>query len=78
MFGKCLLTGLGISIVSTGLYAVFTNDNTNKDKKNEYLCIFCIILLVSFMIVFITSGNSESIVLKGGSNIGTLNNKPPL
>ena len=79
MFSSSLLTGLGISGVSTGVYAAFTSENEEnkyKNRKNEYLCIFCIILVVSILILFITAGKSESIVLKGGG-MSPINNKPP-
>jgi hypothetical protein len=79
MFSSSLLTGLGISGVSTGVYAAFTSEyeeNKYKDRKNEYLCIFCIILFVSVLILFVTSSKSESIVLKGGG-MSPINNKPP-
>ena len=79
MFGSSLLIGLGISGVSTGVYAAFTSDDETKkykDRKNEYLCIFCVILFVSFVILFITSQKNESLVLKGG-NMNPINNKPP-
>ena len=79
MFGSSLLTGLGISGVSTGIYAVFTSDkqeNKYKDRKNEYLCIFCIILLVAVLILFITGQKSNSLVLQGNGVI-PINNKPP-
>ena len=57
MIGSSLMTGLGISGVSTGLYAAFTSENEeNKyiDRKNEYLCIFCIIFAVAFILIYIT------------------------
>ena len=74
-----ILKGLGIAGVSTGIYGAFTSDNQenkNKDRKNEFICIFTIICIVSLLILFITSGKSESIVLKGGG-ISPINNKPP-
>jgi hypothetical protein len=68
---------LGISGLSTGAYALFTNDKNNKqDKKEDYAYIFCIVLLISFMIVFLTSGNSESIVPVSRS-ANPLNTKVP-
>ena len=79
MIGSSLITGLGISGVSTGLYAAFTSEdekNRYVDRKNEYLCIFCIIFIVSFLLIYITSGNSQSVVLKGGG-MSPINNKPP-
>ena len=77
-----LLKGLGIAGVSTGIYGAFTSDkieNKNKDRKNEYICIFTIILIVSLIILFITSGKSESVVLKGSgiNSMSSINNKPP-
>ena len=63
MIGYCLLLGTGISIASTGIYATITFDKYNQeDKKNEYISIFIIILIVSFIILFIFRGNSESLV----------------
>jgi hypothetical protein len=70
MFGQCLLLGTGISMASTGVYATFTSDkyNDNKDRKNEYISIFCIILFVSVIILFIFHGSSESLVQTNISN----------
>ena len=63
MSGYCLLLGTGISIISTGVYTIFTSDKNNQeDRKNEYISIFSIILIVSFIILFIFHGNSESLV----------------
>ena len=43
MFGHCLLVGTGISMVSTGCYALITDDKyDSRDRKNEYLTIFSI------------------------------------
>lgn len=75
-----LLKGLGISSISTGIYGAFTSDNQdnkNKDRKNEFICIFTIIFIVSILILFITSGKSDSVVLKGGGGMSSINNKPP-
>ena len=48
MFGQSLLLGTGISGISTGVYAAFTYDkNDLKDRKNEYIAIFSIILVIS-------------------------------
>jgi len=79
-FGPSLLTGIGISGVSTGVYAAFTSDNEenkNKDRKNEYLCIFCIILFVAVLILFITSQKTESLVTQRSGFSSPINNKPP-
>ena len=81
MIGSHVLTSLGIGGVSTGLYLVFTKDDRNphKDRKQESLCVFTIIMIVAFFILFITSGKSEGIVvreMKGGSG-GPMNTKPP-
>jgi hypothetical protein len=72
MFGQCLLLGTGISGISTGAYAAFTQDKYDpRDRKNEYIYIFCIILVVSFIMLFIFGGNSESLV---STNINSLSN----
>jgi hypothetical protein len=63
MFGQCLLLGTGISGISTGVYAVFTSDKYDqRDRKNEYITIFSIILFVSVLMIFLFQGNSESLV----------------
>ena len=82
MIGSHVLTSLGIGGVSTGLYLVFTKDDRNphKDRKQEALCVFTIIMIVAFFILFITSGNSESVIvreMKSGSGGGSMNTKPP-
>ena len=83
MFGQCLLTGVGISGVSTGIYAGFTNDkNDLRDRKNEYITIFSIILIVSVLILFIFHNQSESLVkssniVGGGSGSPIGGGKPP-
>ena len=71
MFGQCLLLGTGISGVSTGIYAAITRDKyDNRDRKNEYISIFSIIFIVSFIILFVFHGNSENLVISN-TNIGT-------
>ena len=84
MLGSCLLSGLGIGVISTGVYMAFTTVKKGSDRKIEYSTIFCIILLVSVLVLYITSGNKDKIVpvnMKGGSVVGinnpTVNNKPP-
>jgi len=84
MFGQCLLTGVGISGVSTGIYATFTNDkNDHRDRKNEYITIFSIILVVSVLILYIFHNQSESLVktntIMGGGGISPTigGGKPP-
>lgn len=84
MLGSCLLSGLGIGIISTGVYMAFTNEKKDTDRKVEYSTIFCIILLVSVLVLYITTGNKEELVpinmSKGaviGSKSPTVNNKPP-
>jgi len=79
MFGQCLLIGTGISGLSTGLYGVITDDKYDQsDRKNEYITIFTIILLVSTILMFMFSNNSNSLVptinLEG---VGQMNTKPP-
>ena len=80
MVGKCLLMGTGISIISTGLYFCITytkpNNYNDNNMKNEYLTIFSIILVVSFLILYIFSNNSEILMNTNVSN-NYPNNKPP-
>jgi len=55
--------GTGISGLSTSLYAAFTNDKYDqRDRKNEFITIFCIILIISFLILFIFNAGSDSLV----------------
>ena len=79
MFGHSLLSGLGISGVSTGIYAAVTNDPTDRRGRNsEYLSIFCIILIVSVLILFTFNGKSESLVTVNGSASPAMSGgKPP-
>ena len=74
--GSCLLYGVGISIFSTGIYMVL-ND---KRDKNDYICIFSIIFLVSVIILYITHGGGENLVHLGKESVGNfseINNIPP-
>ena len=80
MFGQCLLIGTGISCLSTGLYATITDDKYDKrDRKNEYITIFAIIIAVSTILIFIFNNHSDSLVtvknFEGGSPINYT--KPP-
>ena len=80
MLSSCLLYGIGIGTVSTGLYAVLTDDKNkeDKDKKMEYSIIFSIVLFVSIIILYISGGNNQSIVIKeGGVTKPSINNTPP-
>ena len=81
MFGYCLLLGTGISIASTGVYAIFTSGKNNQeDRNNEYISIFSIILLVSFIVLFIFHGNSESLIqtnIQNNSPSSIGGGKPP-
>ena len=53
MFGHCLLVGTGISLISTGTYALVTNDKYDpRDRKNEYLTIFSIIIFISTIMLY--------------------------
>jgi len=64
MFSKCLLIGLLIAGISTCINTIFEyNDNQyTGNNTNKRLSFFCIILFVSFIIMFLSSGNQESIV----------------
>lgn len=67
MLGQCLLLGTGISGISTGVYATFTNDKYDqRDRKNEYITIFSIILLVSVLMIFLFQGNTDMLVTNPG------------
>ena len=79
MFGHSLLSGLGISGVSTGIYAAMTNDpNDRRDRNSEFLSIFCIILIVSVLIIFAFNGKSESLATMSGSSSPAMSGgKPP-
>jgi hypothetical protein len=64
MFGQCLLLGTGIGGISTGIYATFTdNKYENRDRKNEYITIFCIILIVTTILLFIFHNSSQSLTV---------------
>ena len=80
MFGKCLLQGVGIGVASTGIFATFTNNKydkyDNRDRKDEFITIFCIILLVSTILLFMFSSSSESLTtISDSPSIG--GGKPP-
>lgn len=85
MFGQCLLLGTGIGGISTGLYAAFTdNKYDNRDRKNEYISIFTIILVVTTILLFIFHNSSQSLTVPdsvslGGEGISPLvgGGKPP-
>ena len=83
MLSSCLLSGLGIGIISTGVYMAFTEEKKDTDRKMEYTTIFCIIMLVSVLVLYITNNKEELVPvnMKGnivtGSNSPTVNNKPP-
>ena len=75
-----LLYGSGIGMISTFIYAILNNSDPYKDNTMEYSKIFCIIMFVSILILFITSGgSSQSIVHTGGSSLPpkSFNNSPP-
>jgi hypothetical protein len=63
MFGQCLLVGTGISIASTGCYAVITDDKYDpRDRKNEYLTIFSIIIFIATIMLYLFNNSSQSLV----------------
>jgi|TARA_Y100000389_G_scaffold11050_1_gene10263 hypothetical protein len=70
MFGQCLLLGTGIGGISTGIYATFTdNKYDNRDRKNEYISIFCIILVVTTILLFIFHNSSQSLTVPEAVNL---------
>ena len=84
MFGHCLLVGTGISMVSTGCYAVITDDKyDSRDRRNEYLTIFSIIIFISTIMLYFFNNSSQSLVSSSAIDVGgsspKMNNytKPP-
>jgi hypothetical protein len=68
MFGHCLLVGTGISMISTGCYALITDDKYDtRDRKNEYLTIFSIIIFISTIMLYFFNNSSLSLVSSSGS-----------
>ena len=80
MLSSSLLSGFGIGVISTGLYALITDKRKEgdklEDKKMEYCIIFCIIMLVSVLLLFFTGKNTEQIIPLRGGGV-TVNNNPP-
>ena len=79
MLSSSLLSGFGIGVISTGLYALITDkrkEDKFEDKKMEYCIIFCIIMLVSVLLLFFTGKNTEQIVPLKGVSVA-VNNNPP-
>jgi len=84
MFGHCLLVGTGISLISTGTYATITYDKYDpRDRKNEYLTIFSIIIFISTIMLYFFNNSSVSLVSSATLDVGgsspKMNNytKPP-
>ena len=82
MLSSSLLSGLIISVISTGIYILISDKNNKeedklKNKKIEYLTIFCIIMLVSVIILYFTNRNNDKIVSLKQVNPSTINNNPP-
>ena len=76
MFGKFLFIGILISSISVAIYSVFDYNENQRRTNNEKLSLFAIIFFVSFLIMFLISGNSESIVPVSQS-INPLNTNAP-
>lgn len=85
MFGQSLLLGTGIGGISTGIYAAFTdNKHDNRDRKNEYISIFTIILIVTTILLYVFHSNTqvlsfpEPVNLNGGGISSLVSGgKPP-
>jgi MFS-type transporter involved in bile tolerance (Atg22 family) len=78
MFGQCLLIGTGISCLSTGLYATITDDKYDqRDRKNEYITIFTIIIIVSTILMFLFNNSSNSLVTMENFESKSINSNPP-
>lgn len=76
-----LIKSLGISIVSTCIYWIMTSDEniSNDLRKKHALRVFTIVLAVTFSVLFIVSGNSQTLVVRGntGGSSPAMNTKPP-
>ena len=78
MFGQCLLIGTGISCLSTGLYATITDDKYDqRDRRNEFITIFTIIIIVSTMLMFLFNNSSDSLVTMQNFESKSINSNPP-
>ena len=79
MFGQCLLMGTGISVLSTSIYGIITDDKyERRDRKNEYITIFAIILIVSTILMLFFNNNSNSLISTRDLEGAQINNtKPP-
>ena len=89
MLGYCILTGLGISLTSTMIYAL---SKSKRDRINEWgveseviegghdehLKMFSITFIISIFFLFITNTNQsgEIIQMKTGF-LPKVNNQPP-
>lgn len=71
MFGQCLLIGTGISGLSTGLYAAITDDKYDlRDRRNEYITIFTIIIICATLLMFIFNSSSDKMLSVVNSEVG--------
>jgi len=85
MLSSCLLSGLGIGVLSTGIYYLITDNKDEdplkkKDKKMEYCTIFSIVLLVSVFVLYFPGDKNDKLVpMKSSitSQSPTMNNNPP-
>ena len=77
MILNCFLKGFFISLVSIIIYIIFTDNKNETDRKNEYLIIISIIFLSSSFVIYMGSGDSNSLVVKEQILDPTKNNKPP-
>ena len=71
------MKGFFISLVSIIIYIIFTDNKNETDRKNEYLIIISIIFLSSSFVIYMGSGDSNSLVVKEQILDPTMNNKPP-
>tara|TARA_B100001123_G_scaffold446050_1_gene599262 strand:+ start:261 stop:521 length:261 start_codon:yes stop_codon:yes gene_type:complete len=85
MLSSSLLSGLIISVISTGIYILITDNkkdlendkNYKNNKKIECCTIFCIIMLVSVIILYFTNKNNDKIVSLKTTSPSIVNNNPP-
>ena len=81
MLVSYLLKSLGISIVSTCIYWIMTSDEniSSEVRKTQAIRVFTIVLSVTFSVLFVMSGNSQTLVVRGNPGGGSpaMNTKPP-
>ena len=78
MFDNNLIFSLVLSLINTGIFIAFTHKENFEQKKQEYIMLFGITFVSSFMIKMLI--NSD--IMKGGapsigSEVLTKSSRPP-